>query len=82
MLAVFDRLGSILFIGCALIVGPILLLALWTHALALEMWHRVNRRRKENGRENQQPRGSTRFQPHCDPLDGRASLRERDDGDG
>ena len=59
----FDRLGSILFIGCALIVGPILLLALWTHALALEMWHRINR--PENGREaNQQPRGSSRFQPH------------------
>ena len=51
MLAVFDRLGTILFIVCALIVGPILLLALWTHALALEMWHRINRRRKENGRE-------------------------------
>ena len=65
MLAVFDRLGSILFIMCALIVGPILLLALWTHALALEMWHQINRPRKENGREaSQQPRSSTRFQPH------------------
>ena len=65
MLAVFDRLGTILFIVCALIVGPILLLALWTHAVVLEMWHRLNKPPNENGRErNQQPRSSTRFQPH------------------
>ena len=65
MLAVLDGLGSLLFIVGALLLGPILLLALWTHAIVLEMWHWLNKPPKENGRErNQQPRSSTRFQPH------------------
>ena len=38
MLAVLDGLGSLLFIVGALLLGPILLLALWTHAIVLEMW--------------------------------------------
>ena len=50
MLAVLDRLGSILFIVCALVVGPILLLALWTHAIVLELWHWLNKPAKESDR--------------------------------
>jgi hypothetical protein len=65
MFAVLDSLGSVLFIVTALLLGPILLLALWTHAIVLEMWHRLNKPPKQNGRERtQQPRSSTRFQPH------------------
>ena len=59
MVAILDRLGIILFIVAALVVGPILLLALWTHAIALEMWHWLNKPSKESG---QQLRGSIRFQ--------------------
>ena len=47
MVAILDRLGIILFIVAALVVGPMLLLALWTHAIALEMWHRLNKPSKE-----------------------------------
>ena len=62
MLAVLDGLGSLLFIVCALLLGPILLLALWTHAIVLEMWHWLNKPPKENGRErNQRPQGSSQL---------------------
>ena len=56
MLVVLDRLGSILFIVCALVVGPILLLALWAHAIVLELWHWLNRPSKTSDRSDQQPR--------------------------
>ena len=67
MLAVIDRLGSILFIVAALILGPILLLALWTHALLLELWHWLNKPATASGRPGDQQRArlcSLPMQPH------------------
>ena len=68
MLAVIDRLGSILFIVVALILGPILLLALWTHALLLELWHWLNKPATASGRPGDQQRA--RLSPfQCNPIE-------------
>jgi hypothetical protein len=63
MLVTLDRLSSILFIVCALVVGPVLLLALWAHAIILELWHRLNRPSKASGRSDQRLRGTLPMRP-------------------
>jgi hypothetical protein len=67
MCALLERLASIMFIVCAIFIGPVLLLALWTHGIALEFWRRLNHHPKDPVQsrrgENQRGRAPARFQP-------------------